>query len=199
MPADLGLPWAAVSGTDDPLELGDLPIDANGMAIGDATALDSWVGFLHGQHSIDGSADLMFWGKGEDAVQAHFGGERMPRFHGSEPNGWPDLPLEEARHRRDEINEWAVSQGHYRHMAKVHLHSHTYLAQRAGWLHPLGAGSIDVAGCPILYICWDAGEHNMRHEGGRQYGQTYPVTLVPVSDRAVLRWTIPPPEPSDDG
>ncbi|SNY68531.1 hypothetical protein [Paractinoplanes atraurantiacus] len=52
---DLGFPW---SGGTGPVVLGDLPVSRCGMVIGDARALDSWVGFLPEPRSVDGLADL---------------------------------------------------------------------------------------------------------------------------------------------
>jgi len=51
---------------------------------------------------------------------------------------------------------------------------------------------INVAGCQVLGIAWDEGDHSMRLRGERPGGQVYPVTLD--HDRAggtLLHWTIP--------
>ncbi|MFJ8794107.1 hypothetical protein [Streptomyces sp. NPDC102462] len=56
---DLGLPWAGAAG-DEPILLGDLPVDRCGMVLGDALALDSWTG--DGHPSTDGLADVAYWG-----------------------------------------------------------------------------------------------------------------------------------------
>lgn len=87
---DLGLSW---SGHDDgePVQLGDLPVDRCGMVLGDARALDGFIG-LDGQ-STDGLADVTYWGMYADTVHAQFGGDRIPQHpSGHGPRGWLDLP-----------------------------------------------------------------------------------------------------------
>ncbi|MFD4908987.1 hypothetical protein [Kitasatospora purpeofusca] len=56
---DLGLSWPGEPG-GGPVRLGDLPVDRCGTVLGDAHALDSFVG-LPGE-SIDGLADVTYWG-----------------------------------------------------------------------------------------------------------------------------------------
>ncbi|MDT0407460.1 MULTISPECIES: hypothetical protein [Streptomyces] len=52
---DLRLPWVSTA-EDEPIVLGDLPVDRCGMVLGDALALDSWTG--DGHPSTDGLADV---------------------------------------------------------------------------------------------------------------------------------------------
>jgi hypothetical protein len=190
---DLGLPWSAVSTGTTPVVLGELPVDRNGMVLGDAVALDSWVGFVRQRPPVDGLADLMVWGKGDAQAWQHFDIPAIPTLRSGLWHGWLDLPHATALERKTEINRWAVSQGHYQYLASVFPHSHHHLGWRAGWQHPLGAGVIEVADCPILCFAWNPSELQ-RFTGGRPYGQVYPLTLEPAAGRAVLRWTIPPYE-----
>ena len=81
-------------------------------------------------------------------------------------------------------------------MAHVELHSHHYLGWRAGWQSPLGAGVIEVAGCPVLCLAWSPLELQ-RFTGGRPFGQVFPLTLENIGGRAKLRWAIPPTEAED--
>lgn len=63
----------------------------------------------------------------------------------------------------------------------------------AGRRHPLKAGVIEVAGCPVLGFGWDSGDHSMRHRGERAAGQVYPVGLGRAVDGGTVpRWAIPP-------
>ncbi|MCI4066039.1 hypothetical protein MRQ36_27210 [Micromonospora sp. R77] len=188
---DLGLPWSAVSAGEEPVVLGDLPVDPSGMVIGDAVALDSWVGFLPKARSIDGLADLRVWGRGDQEAWAHFGGQSFSGFRTARLRGWLDLPVEVAYERAAAINRWAAARGHYAHMASVDLHSHHHLGWRAGWQDPLGVGVIEVAGCPILCVGWAPSELQ-RFKAGRSFGQVYPLTLEHVAGRALLRWSISP-------
>lgn len=184
---DLNVPWSMVSATPEPVHLGDLPVDRSGMVVGDAVALDSWVGFLSSARTVDGLADLRIWGAGAEEACAEF---RVPRVRAGE-HGWLDLPIEVAHERAAAINQWAVDRGHHAHLAHVDPHSHHHLGYRAGWSSPLGAGVVEVAGCPTLCVHWSPSELQ-RFTAGRAYGQVYPLTLEPVEGKAVLRWAIPP-------
>ncbi|WP_378078138.1 hypothetical protein [Actinoplanes sichuanensis] len=186
---DLDLPWAALASGSGPVSLGDLPVDRCGMVVGDARALDSWVGFLHGSRTVDGLADVRVSGRGEEQAWAHFGALPLPSGDGC--RGWLDLPVEMARERARAINEWSAEQGLYRHMARVDLHHHQHLGWRAGGPDPLGAGLIEVAGSPVLCLAWTPLELQ-RFGGGRSAGQVYPVSLENDEGGAVLRWRVPP-------
>ncbi|MFF2547138.1 hypothetical protein ACFVUY_31910 [Kitasatospora sp. NPDC058063] len=188
----LGLPWPAGADPAVPVLLGDLPVDRGGMAVGDAVGLDAWTGLEH--EPADGLADLSFWGRyGKDAHE-RFGGERLSPHGGEDgPYGWLDLPVAEAVAREAEIGTW---QGglHGRGVATmVDKHVDYLRFRRAGLHHPLHVGAIEVGGCQVLGIDWDPGDHAVRHHGGRDCGQAFPVTLEADSaGGTVLRWTIPP-------
>jgi hypothetical protein len=188
---DLDLPWSAVSGGAAPVVLGDLPVDPCGMIIGDAVALDSWVGFLPAARSVDGLADVRIGGRGAEEAWARYGAQPLPGLRNRNLHGWLDLPVTVAHERAAAINEWALTRGHFVQMAYVEPHSHHHLGSRAGRLDPLGAGVIEVAGCPVLCVGWAPSELQ-RFSAGRAFGQVYPVTLENVDGRATLRWTIPP-------
>ncbi|MCP2322138.1 hypothetical protein HDA40_000645 [Hamadaea flava] len=182
----LGLPWSAVSEQPDSVLLGELPVDTGGMIIGDPIALDSWVGTVSPSATVDGLADVLVRGDGSEQAQAEFGSQPIPAFRAGGPHGWLDLPVDAAYEQAATVNRWAVVQGHYKYLAKVELHTHHHLGQRAGWPHALGAGTIEVAGCPVLAVHWDPAELQ-RFDGG----QSHPVSLENVAGSAVLRWTLP--------
>ncbi|XVU29626.1 hypothetical protein ACQPZJ_21870 [Actinoplanes sp. CA-054009] len=179
----LGLPWPGGTG---PIVLGDLPVDRGGMVIGDARALDSWVGFLSPSRSVDGLADVRIWGRGAAEAVARFTAPSAPGDY----HGWFDLPVEVARERAAAINRWAAARNLYEHLAHVDPHNHHYLGQRAGRPSPLGAGVIEVEGCPVLCVNWSPAELQ-RFGGGRAFGQVYPLTLEEADGGSVLRWRIP--------
>lgn len=187
---DLDLPWSAVSAGTRPVKLGDLPVDPCGMVVGDAVALDSWVGFLPAR-SIDGLADLRISGRGAEEARSRYGARPLPAARDRRLHGWLDLPVAVAHDRAAEINEWAVDRGHDAHLAYVQPHSHHHLAMRAARMDPLGTGVIEVAGCAIVWAGWPPSELR-RFAAGRPFGQAYPVTLENSDGRATLRWTIPP-------
>ncbi|MEV7519219.1 hypothetical protein [Streptomyces sp. NPDC091371] len=191
----LGLPWAG----GPELAIGDLPVDRCGMVLGDARALDSFTG-LGGGGARSGLADVRYWGLHVEAACAEFGGTPVGRaaYQGG-PRGWRDLPLAQARELADRLVAWV--DGHDRGrglVVSVDEHTDYHLVHRAGQDHELLAGVVEVAGCPVLGIDWDPGDHSVRHAGERDFGQVYPVTLGgDAAGQAVLRWTIPPYE--DDG
>ncbi|MFI2431194.1 hypothetical protein [Streptomyces sp. NPDC018693] len=184
---DLGLPWPRTTDPSPPVPLGDLPVDGCGMVLGDAIALDSWSGLLG--ESVDGLADVTYWGRYEDDAHAQFGGERTT--HGS--YGRLDLPLAEAEALAAELIAWRGGLPGKGVAVSLDKHTDLHRSRRAGRPHPLLAGTIDLAGCQVLGIDWHRGDHVMRHAGGREDGEVYPVTLEPDgAGGTLLRWTIPP-------
>ncbi|MEV4562092.1 hypothetical protein AB0K51_34685 [Kitasatospora sp. NPDC049285] len=186
---DLGLPWPGDPG-GEPILLGDLPVDRCGMVLGDARALDSFVG-LSGE-SIDGLADVTYWGKYEDDAHARFGGDPMSQVDGrGGPYGHLDLPLHEAQELADRIRDWLSNGPRIGLLVSADAHTHFHLLDRAGESHPLLAGQIELDGSRIIQLGWDPGDHSMRHRGERAYGQVYAVTLERADATTLLRWTIP--------
>jgi len=190
---DLGMSWPAGTAREAVL-LGDLPVDRCGMVLGDASALDAFVGINGG--TTDGLADVAYWGGHADEAHAVFGGEVLARPGG--PRGWLDLPAGQARALDATLTAWADE-----HVGgiglKVSVTEHTDYARldRATWGRPLGAAVIAVAGCQVLGIRWDEGDHSMLHYGERAGGRVYPVTLEPDEQGStMLRWTILPDEPA---
>ncbi|MGW1563388.1 hypothetical protein ACWCQ1_43930, partial [Streptomyces sp. NPDC002144] len=59
-------------------------------------------------------------------------------------------------------------------MVGVDAHSDFHRFDRAGWSHPLLAGTVDLDACQVLGLGWDPGDHSMRHRGERAYGHVYP-------------------------
>jgi len=186
---DLHLPWPG--GPDgEPVLLGDLPVDRCGMVLGDALALDSFVG-LSGE-SIDGLADVTYWGKYEDDAHACFGGDSMSQVGGRRgPYGRLDLPLHEAHVLADQLRDWLSKGPRTGLVISVDAHTHFHLLERAGETHPLLTGQIELERSQIMRLGWDPGDHSMRHHGERAWDQVYPVTLEQAGTTTLLRWTIP--------
>jgi hypothetical protein len=185
---DLGLPWPG-DPDGEPIQLGDLPVDRCGMVLGDARALDSFVGLSGG--SIDGLADVRYWGKYEEDAHARFGGERTPQYGGQGPYGRLDLPLAEAHEFAGRLQSWLSEGPGIGLVVSVDAHTHFHLLERAGLAHPLLAGQIEIDGCQVLGLGWDPGDHSMRHRGERAWNQVYAVTLEQRAATTLLRWTIP--------
>ncbi|MGW4825416.1 hypothetical protein ACWEP4_42730 [Streptomyces sp. NPDC004227] len=134
-------------------------------------------------------------GRYADDAHAQFGGKRVEQYGYDGPYGWLDLPVAEAAALAAELTAWRGGLGRNGKGVAVSLDKHTdyYRFWRAGWLHPLHVGAIEVGGCSVLGIDWDQGDHSTRHRGERDAGQVYPVTLeADEAGRTVMRWTIPP-------
>ncbi|MEV6357820.1 hypothetical protein [Streptomyces hydrogenans] len=144
---DLGLPWPG-DPDGEPIRLGDLPIDRCGMVVGDARALDSFTG-LAGE-SIDGLADVRYWGRYEEDAHACFGGERTPQYGGQGPCGRLDLSLAEAHDLAGRLETWLSEGPGIGLVVSVDAHTHFHLLERAGLTHPLLAGQIELDGCQVL-------------------------------------------------
>jgi hypothetical protein len=185
----LGLRWPS-GAAPDPVLLGDLPVDRCGMVLGDAGALDAFIGI--GGSTTGGLADVAYWGRLADAAHAVFGGEVLASP--GRPYGWLDLPAGQARALGASLAAWADEHVNGRGlMVSVDEHTDYTRLDRASWGRPLGAAVIDVAGCQVLGIRWDEGDHSMLHRGERAGGCVYPVTLEPDgAGGTMLRWTILP-------
>ncbi|MCY0925991.1 DUF402 domain-containing protein [Streptomyces sp. H27-H1] len=194
---ELGLQWDRDAHGDGPVPLGDLPVDRCGTVLGDARALDRFEG-LSGE-SVDGLADVTYWGRYWEEAHAVFGGELvLPHPGGTGPHGFLDIPLAEARALKRRIEDWVREGPGNGLMVSVDAHTDFHRFKRAGWSRPLLAGTIEVGGCRVLGLGWDPGDHSMRHRGERAHGQVYPVTLEERAGEAVLRWTVPAYVPDED-
>ncbi len=161
------------------------------MVIGDAAGLDAWTGSAG--ESADGLADVTYWGRYADDAHAQFGGERIAQHGADAPHGWLDLPLAETTARAAELTAWRDRTHGNGLIASIDEHTDFYRCGRAGWHHPLRVGAIELGGCRVLGIPWDAGDHSMRHGGERAAGQVYPVSLAAdESGEMLMRWVIPP-------
>ncbi|WP_316526670.1 hypothetical protein [Kitasatospora brasiliensis] len=194
---ELGLPWP--EGVDGPVLLGDLPVDRSGMVIGDGVGLDAWTG--QEDEPADGLGDVTFWGRYEEDAHARFGGERIPHPGGVDGvYGWLDVPMAEAVALEAEISTWRGGVWGQGVAGSVEPHVDYFRFRRAGLHHPLNVGAIEVGGCQVLGIDWCQGDHSVRHHGGRDWGQAFPVTLeADGTGGTVLRWTIPPYDEDEEG
>ena len=184
----LGRPWTGEGQAAVPL--GDLPVDHCGMVIGDATGFDSWSGL--GGTTIDGLADVVFWGALAPLAHRVFGGQDLTALGRPEVYGCLDLPVAKARQLADQLAAWEGDDRGRGVKVSIDEHTHHYIVRRAGWAHPLRAATIEAAGCQVLGIEWNPGDHSLRHRGERVFGQVYPVTLEPTEDGGtLLRWKIP--------
>jgi hypothetical protein len=130
-------------------KLGSAAVDFARLAIMDEAALDHW------QHedSLDGRADLVFWGRDQGALARMLGAKRM-----AEGFGWADLRVADAEAKADRIAalkseyDWVLA-------AEVRPHSHHFHVLAAARASSDGAGVIEVGGYPVLvfFTTWGDG------------------------------------------
>jgi hypothetical protein len=130
-------------------KIGTAAVDCARLVCMDHAALDHWV---H-EDSLDGRADVVFWGRDAEQLARHMSAPRTTDGH-----GWVDLlvPDAEARHaealRRKSANSWLLAMD-YR------PHSHHFHALAAARKSPWGAGTLDLAGTRLVlfFTSWGDG------------------------------------------
>jgi hypothetical protein len=130
-------------------KLGEAGVDFARLVCMDHAALDAW------QHedSLDGKADVVFWGRDEAVLARVLNAKRV-----EDGFGWVDLSVEEAEKKADLIahkkaeNKWLLA-------SDLRPHSHHYYALAAARKSPERAGMLDVAGTRmmLLFTSWGDG------------------------------------------
>ena len=130
-------------------KLGSAAVDFARLICIDKAALDHW------QHedSLDGLADLVFWGRDASKLAKVM---RAPAS--SEGHGWTDLPVAEAESRSDRAallkadNHWLLAMD-------LRPHSHHFQALAAARASKTGAGTIEVGGAStcLFFTSWGDG------------------------------------------
>lgn len=130
-------------------KLGEVGVDFARLACIDHAALDAW------QHedSLDGRADVVFWGRDDRLLARAIGAPRS-----AEGYGWVDLPLAEAEAKLDAI---ARVKSEHRWLVAIDFrpHSHHYYALAAARASRQGVGTLDVGGTRmmLLFTSWGDG------------------------------------------
>lgn len=130
-------------------KLGSAGVDFARIAILDHKVLDHW----QHEESLDGLADVMFWGRDDAALAKAL---KAPKT--KEGYGWLDLPLEDAESKIMEAeilkaeNDWQIN-------VDFRPHSHHYQILAAARANPTGAGELQIAGSKMLlfFTSWGDG------------------------------------------
>lgn len=130
-------------------KLGEAAVDFARLACIDHAALDAW------QHedSLDGKADVVFWGRDEAVLARVLNAKRV-----EDGFGWVNLSVDDAEKKSDVIahkkaeNKWLLA-------SDLRPHSHHYYALAAARKSPDRAGMLDVAGTRMmmLHTSWGDG------------------------------------------
>ena len=123
--------------------VGFVGVDWGRLAFIDADALGKWV---HNE-SLDGLADLAYWGRDADAVREAFGGEPLPE--GPTAFGWMNRPIPEVEEKANAVAAWKRE-----HEAKFAMdfrpHSHHYQVMEQVRRTQPGSGGVSVGGAKML-------------------------------------------------
>jgi hypothetical protein len=137
----------------DSRELGSVHVDHARFVIADADALGSWA---H-EESIDGLADVAFWGKDEELIAAEFGAARTGR-PGDDHYGWLDLPVREARDRAAALDERRGAEPAARFAVDFRPHSHHWQVMAGVRAAEHEAATITVGGADIMMAMTSIGD-----------------------------------------
>jgi hypothetical protein len=145
--------WAClrVAVRDTPAEgltrLGDIGVDWARFVFADADALGGWV---H-EESIDGLADVVFWGRDEEDVAEEFGAE-CTGTRGEEK------PVRDAYVRAVELGERRTSTPERRFAYDFRPHSHHWQVMADVRASEYEAATIDVGGARMLFATTSVGD-----------------------------------------
>ncbi|HEY4176501.1 MAG TPA: hypothetical protein VGM90_06710 [Kofleriaceae bacterium] len=130
-------------------KLGEAGVDFARIVCMDHAALDHW---KHDE-SLDGLADVVFWGRDEALLASALRANRM-----KEGYGWKDLPIEDAESKVFECeilkadNSWLLA-------IDFRPHSHHFQMLAAARANPLGAGTLELADTQMMlfFTSWGDG------------------------------------------
>ncbi len=129
--------------------LGYVGVDCGVVAVGDADALASWVP----EGSVDGLADVVYWGRDAAEMRQAFGGDPVARGVA----GWRNLPDAAALAKAEELSRWIAERGS---MVRVWYrpHSHHGLAMAGMEASPTDSHAVDVGGASVLAFGTSVGD-----------------------------------------
>ncbi|HEY4058317.1 MAG TPA: hypothetical protein VGM39_17010 [Kofleriaceae bacterium] len=130
-------------------KLGEAGVDFARIVCMDHAALDHW---KHDE-SLDGLADVVFWGRDEAELARALRANRL-----KEGYGWKDISIDDAESKVFECeilkadNQWLLA-------IDFRPHSHHFQALAAARANPLGAGTLDLNGTQMMlfFTSWGDG------------------------------------------
>jgi hypothetical protein len=136
------------------VEVGYVLVDEARLLFADLDAL----GAFRSDETLDGRADIAFWGK--DAVDAanRVGAGALPEGDGMSVFGWRDIPIEDVASRTRLLEELERSEGlRFRVDVRPHDHHFELLAQARS--SPQGSGTIGIGGAAMcgFFTSWGDG------------------------------------------
>ncbi|MGV9453724.1 hypothetical protein [Streptomyces sp. NPDC003635] len=143
--------------SDVPVEssvlLGYVGVDRARVLFGDADALNVW------QHdeSIDGLADVAFWGAAAEEAAATFAAPELGEPGEDGVRGWTGLTVAEAIGKALTLQNWKEETGR-RMMVDFRPHSHHWQVMREVRASDVEAGTVDVGSARLLCATTSRGD-----------------------------------------
>jgi hypothetical protein len=130
-------------------KLGEAGVDFARLICMDYGALDAW---KH-EDSLDGKADVVFWGRDEKYAAKSTGAKPT-----GEGYGWTNMSLEAADKKQLEIDKLKAA-AHWGLAIDFRPHSHHYFALAEARKSKVGAGTIEVGGAQVclFFTTWGDG------------------------------------------
>lgn len=132
------------------VRIGHVGVDWARLAFADADALGSW----RHNSTLDGRADVVFWGRAQDEAVAEFGGTALPEG----VHGWEDLDLATAVQRYESVEAWSAAAPDRVLRLDFRPHSHHYQVMRQVRASDHEAGTIPVGDAQVLFAMTSWGD-----------------------------------------
>lgn len=133
--------------------LGSIGVDNARFVIADADALASWV---H-EDSLDGLADVAFWGRDEEQIAAEFGAARTAT-PGDDHYGWLNLPIRQAHERAVALHKRRGAQPRAMFAFDFRPHSHHWRVMADVRASENEAATIAIGGAEIMMAMTSVGD-----------------------------------------
>jgi hypothetical protein len=121
--------------------IGRVLVDEARLMVVDADALGAW----DDSESLDGRADLVFWGRDARIVASEIGASRLASV--GESFGWTDLPVGEALEREKVV--WAARSSERRFAHDFRPHTHHWQVMRDVRASRTESGVLDLGGARL--------------------------------------------------
>lgn len=134
-------------------QLGTVLVDHGRFVFADADALASW----EHENTLDGLADLVFWGRDEELVAAEFQAARTGT-PGDDHFGWTNLPDEEAYERAVALQHRQHAEPEVKFVFDFRPHSHHWQVMAAVRASAHDAATIAVGGAHVMMAMTSVGD-----------------------------------------
>jgi hypothetical protein len=154
--ADYGWTDIRITASDEPVAgvqaAGAVGVDCARFVFADADALDAW----QHERSVDGLADVVFWGRDEERLAAELAVERTG-VAGDDVFGWLNLPIDEALTKAMAL-ERRRNSADYRFAFDFRPHSDHWRVMAAVRASEHEAATIDVGGARMMFAMTSVGD-----------------------------------------